>query len=156
MIYVSAGLIRSFDEEHLQVALAHEIGHIRRSRIPLLIVAYVLRMLVFFNPLAMIEFRRLAHDEEKICDDIAIELTGKSRTLAEAIEMLRPEPEDCGVHADKGGVERFVASLEHYSHDIQLKSRVARIAQDRQEDPLWGFPLLVTIALIMTVNYHIV
>lgn len=94
MIYVSTGLISSFSMEHLQVALAHEVAHIQRSRKPLLIFAYLLRVLLFFNPVAMIEFRRLAHEEEKVCDDIAIELTGKPDTLSEAIEMLRPAPEN--------------------------------------------------------------
>ncbi len=155
MIYVSTGLISSFSTEHLQVALAHEVAHIQRSRKPLLIFAYLLRVLLFFNPVAMIEFRRLAHEEEKVCDDIAIELTGKPDTLSEAIEMLRPAPED---YEDPGhrGAERLVSSIEYHSHDLLLRSRAARIGRPTQDSSFWGVPIIVAMALIICINYFVV
>jgi Zn-dependent protease with chaperone function len=155
MIYVSTGLIEAFSTEHLHVAFAHEIAHIQRSKRPILIFAYILRVIVFFNPIAMIEFRRLAHEEEKVCDDIAIELTGKPEKLSEAIEMLRPTPEDYNIDTSRGA-ERLVSTLEHYSHDVLLKSRALRIGNIIQETPLWGVPFIVTVALIAGINYFIV
>jgi Zn-dependent protease with chaperone function len=156
MIYVSTGLIRSFSMEHLQVAFAHEVAHIQRSRRPVLIFTYLLRVLLFFNPVAMIEFRRLAHEEEKVCDDIAIELTGKPESLSEAIEMLRPAPEDYNAGAGDRGAERLVSALEYYSHDVLLRSRAARIGHRTQDTPFWGVPVMATMALIVCVNYFIV
>jgi Zn-dependent protease with chaperone function len=155
MIFVSTGLIEAFSTDHLHVAFAHEIAHIQRSKKPILIFAYILRMIVFFNPIAMIEFRRLAHEEEKVCDDIAIALTGKPEKLSEAIEMLRPTPEDYDIDTSRGA-ERFVSTIEHYSHDVLLKSRALRIRNSSQEAPLWGVPFIVTIALIVSINYFIV
>ena len=155
MIHVSTGLIRTFSIEHLQVAFAHEVAHIQRSRRPVLIFAYLLRVLQFFNPVAMIEFRRLAHEEEKVCDDIAIELTGKPETLSEAIEMLRPAPEDYEGTSHQGA-ERLVSTLEYYSHDILLRSRASRIGHLTQDTPFWGVPIIVAMALIICINYFVV
>ena len=156
MIYVSTGLIRSFSKEHLHVAFAHEVAHIQRSRRPMLIFAYLLRMLLFFNPVAMIEFRRLAQEEEKVCDDIAIELTGKPEILSEAIEMLRPAPEDYNADSSRGGAEKIVSNIEYYSHDSLLRSRASRIGNQTQDAPLWGVPIIVTVALIICINYFVV
>ncbi len=155
-IYISTGLIKSFSTEHLQVALAHEIGHIRRSRKPVLITAYILRVLMFYNPVAMIEFRRLVQEEEKVCDDIAVELTGKPEALSEAIEMLRPAPEDYDFGTSTKGIGHVASALEQYSHDVLLKSRVLRIEQGSQDDAYWGVPYCITLALIVGINYFVV
>ena len=156
MIYVSTGLIRSFSVDHLHVAFAHEVAHILRSRRPVLIFAYLLRVLQFFNPIAMIEFRRLAHEEEKVCDDMAIELTGKPDALTEAIEMLRPSPEDYEPESGRSGAERLVTSLEYHSHDMLLKSRAARIGIMKEDNGYRGMPVIVAAVLIICINYFVV
>jgi hypothetical protein len=155
-IYVSTGLIKSFSTEHLQASLAHEIGHIQRSRRPVLIFAYILRVLLFYNPVAMIEFRKLAHEEESVCDDIAIALTGKPKALSEAIEMLRPGPEDYSPATSPRGIGGIAAALEHYSHDTLMKSRILRIGQHSEDDSSWGIPYCVTLMLIVSINYFVV
>ena len=155
-IYVSTGLITSFNTEHLQAAFAHEIGHIQRTRKPVLIFAYIFRVLMFYNPVAMIEFRKLAQEEEKVCDDIAVVLTGKPVALAEAVDMLRPAPEDYNLGTGHRGVRNIVSALEHYSHDALLKSRILRIGQRPQDDSRWGIPYFVTMALIIGINYFVV
>lgn len=155
-IYISTGLIDSFSPDHLQVAIAHEIGHIRRRKRPVLILAYVLRALMFFNPVAMIEFRKLAQEEEKVCDDIAIELTGKPDILAESIEMLRPAPEEYDTGTAPSGVGGIASSLEHYSHDVLLRGRIERIGRETDAGVHWVVPYFVTAALIIGINYFIV
>ncbi|MGE5238521.1 MAG: M56 family metallopeptidase [Chloroflexota bacterium] len=155
-IYVSTGLVDSFSVEHLQVAIAHEIGHIQRSRRPILILAYVLRVFMFFNPVAMIEFRRLAQEEEKVCDDIAVSLTGDAKALAEAIEMLRPSPEEYHIESGSRSVGNVASAIEQYSHDVLLKARILRLGQNAARDALWGIPYIVTLALIVSINYFVV
>jgi hypothetical protein len=155
-IYLSTGLIRSFSTEHLQAAFAHEIGHIQRSRKPVLIIAYILRVCMFFNPIAMFEFRKLAHEEEEVCDDFAVALTGKPRALAEAVDLLRPEPEDYDLGAGPGGMGTIASSIEYHSHNSLMKSRMLRITQQRTDDSSWGVPFLVTMALIVSINYFVV
>jgi Zn-dependent protease with chaperone function len=155
-IFVSTGLIKSFSTEHLQAAFAHEIGHIQRSRRPLLILAYILRVLMFYNPIAMLEFRRLAQEEEKVCDDIAVALTGKPEALSEAIEMLRPTPGDYNSGTSPGKAEGITSALEHYSQDVLLKSRLLRIRHQNQGNIYWGIPYCVALVLIIGINYFVV
>ncbi|MGO9612391.1 MAG: M56 family metallopeptidase [Dissulfurispiraceae bacterium] len=155
-IYISTGLIKSFSTEHLEVSFAHEIGHIRRNRRPVLILAYILRVLMFFNPVAMIEFRRLVQEEENVCDDMAVALTGKPQALSEAIEMLRPSLEDYNLDKGRKGVRGIVAALEHYSHDLLMKSRVLRIGEPNNDGSYWGVAFCLTQALIISINYFIV
>ncbi len=155
-IYLSTGVIKSFNAEHLQAALAHEIGHIQRSRKPVLILAYIFRVCMFFNPIAMFEFRKLAHEEEEVCDDFAVALTGKPEALSEAVDMLRPEPEDYDIGSGPGSIGNIATSLEYHSHNALMKSRMQRIAQRRKDDPSWGMPYFVTLALIVGINYFVV
>ena len=155
-IYVSTGLITSFSVDQLQAAFAHEIGHIQRTRKPFLILAYVLRALMFYNPVALFEFRKLAQGEEKVCDDIAVSLTNRPDSLAEAVDMLRPAPEDYDLGKGRGGVRGLVSALEHRSHDVLLKSRITRIGQGRRDDLPWTVPYVMTAALIAVINFFVV
>jgi Zn-dependent protease with chaperone function len=155
-IYLSTGLIRSFTAEHLQAAFAHEIGHIQRSRKPVLILAYILRICMFYNPVAMFEFRKLAHEEEEICDDFAVALTGKPEALSEAVDLLRPAPEDYDLSPGPGGMGTLASSIEYHSHNSLMKSRMERISRQSKDDASWGIPFFVTMALVVSINYFIV
>ena len=155
-IYLSAGIIKAFSPEQLQAALAHEIGHIQRSRKQFLIVAYVLRVFMFYNPVAMFEFRKLAQEEEEVCDDFAVALTGKPEALSEAVDILRPTAEDYDVGAGRGRVRNVASAIEYHSHNALMKSRMLRIAQPGQDDSPWKVPYAVTLALIVGINYFVV
>jgi Zn-dependent protease with chaperone function len=151
-IFITTALIEAFDKEHLQAAIAHEVGHILRSRRPILMLAYIVRTLVFFNPIALIEFRKIAQEEEKICDDIAVELTNNPEALYEALTMMRPDP-----HSEAGdGVKGIASSLEHYSHDIMLKNRLMRIGEPTEERANIPIVYAMTGILIVSLNYFIV
>ncbi len=151
-IYATTGIIDAFDREHLRAALAHEIGHIVRSRKPILMVAYVVRCIMFFNPIALIEFRKIAQEEEKICDDIAIELTNNPEALYDAIAMMRPEYEAY----EEGGIKGVASSLEHYSHEVMLKNRLMRIGGQSYERSDSAIAFSFTVLLIAGLNYFIV
>lgn len=162
-IYISTGLIRAFDAPQLRAALAHEVGHIQRSKKPVLIVAYVLRLAMFYNPVAMIEFRKLAQEEEKICDDFAIGMTGRPSALRQAIEMLRepvenpfsPEREGKGKGAVRG-FDAVASAFEQYGLDSLLRSRIRRIGHPLRDEAPWRVPFLITFALIAGINYFVV
>ena len=155
-IYVSTGLIESFSSEHLQAAFAHEIGHIQRSRKPTLILAYIIRTVMFYNPVAMVEFRKLAQEEEKVCDDIAVALTGNPEAVVEALNMLRPEPEEYNPTSHRRSIKEIVSAFQQYSLDVILKSRVQRIGQRLGSEPHWGVPYFITMGLIIGINYYVV
>jgi Zn-dependent protease with chaperone function len=155
-IYVSTGLITAFSVDQLEAAFAHELGHIQRTRRPVLILAYLLRAVMFYNPIALFEFRKIAQEEEKVCDDIAVSLTNKPVPLSEAVEMLRPEPEDIDPGNGRKGIRGLVSTLEHHSHDALLQSRIMRIGTRRWTDVPWGVPYCITAGLIAGINFFVV
>ncbi len=156
VIFVSAGLTGALTGDQMQAALAHEIAHIARSRRPLLIAVFVLRVIMFFNPVVLIKFRRAVRDEEKICDDIAVSLTHDPKALAEALKIFYQKPED--LHgSDQGKLPAFTSALEEYSHNLHLESRISRLEQGLTESHEGEtFPFVVTLLVVAVLNYFVV
>lgn len=152
VIWISTGLERSLDRDQREAALAHELAHIARNRRPLLMAVFVLRVLMFFNPVVLVMFRRAVRDEEKICDDMAVAFTGKPGALAGALQKFyqktRPAPGTVKPSA--------LCSLEEQSHNQHLESRIRRLQQGASgAEP--GTAALVTVFLVvMVLNYFIV
>ena len=156
IIVVSTGLAETLTPDEMHAALAHEIAHIARGRRPLVLAAFFLRMLLFFNPVALVEFRRVVRNEEKICDDIAVSLTHRPVALAEALKKfyaVRETPEP-----DVKPKPLFTpVPLEEYSYNIQLDGRIERLVQDPQRSTGGGWFLLASVFLIVAcINYFIV
>lgn len=156
-IFLSTGLIEALDEEQLRGALAHEIAHIQRNRKPLLILLFVLRVLLFFNPVVLLEFRRIVREEERICDDIAVSLTGNSRALSEALRKLHPHT---GLFSRMPGktLVQAKASLEEYGHALQLDTRIRRLEQGEagKDTGSHWLPLGMTALAVVLINYFVV
>ncbi len=155
VIFISTGLTRALTPDEMQAALAHEIAHIARSRRPLLLAAFFLRMILFFNPVALVEFRRVVRNEEKICDDIAVSLTHRPDALAEALKKFytvreAPEPDV------RQPLFRPV-NIEEYSYNIQLDSRITRLDQHSLDKPSgrW-FLLIIAFLIVAGINYFVV
>lgn len=160
-IYISRGLAAELAPEEREVVIAHEVAHVLRNRRPLLVLVYLVRVLLFFNPVVLLEFRRIVQEEEKICDDIAAALTGAPGVLAATLTKLylaeTPQAPGQGVKT----VSR--EALEHYSHTVHIQGRVSRleaqkeqkVRKGRQEDGAW-VPFAVTFGVIAALNYFIV
>ncbi len=155
-VHVSTGLAGAFTAGQLRVAIAHEIAHIQRSRKPFLIVAYLLRMIAFYNPVSLVVFRKLAQEEEMVCDDIAVQITGDRESLADAVNLLRPEDDERAPDDEARGIGRMVSAVERYGLDLMLAHRAERIAEPRDDESHWRLPYLVTLASIVGVNYFVV
>ena len=144
-IYFSTGLIDDLTVEQLEAAIAHEIAHIKRNKRPLLIAVFFLRIVLFFNPVVLLEFRRIVHEEEAICDDMAVESTGNPHALAESLEKLYYKLDDEG------------SSLVRRGHISHLRDRITRIesrrllGQSGQSGKL-AFIVIIIVAL----NYFVV
>ena len=154
-IYLTTGLLRSLQPAELRAAIAHEVAHMRRSRRPLLMFAYVVRVLLFFSVGTLVAFRKAAAEEEKICDDWAVEATGRPDALAAVLEKLR--------HSDAYEVESREAgeglrSIEHMSYDLMVRERIRRLADGESTPAVTGdwLKFAVTAASIAVLNYYIV
>ena len=154
-ILISTGLSKTLTPDEMHAALAHEIAHIARSRRPVLLMVFLLRMIMFFNPVVLVEFRRVVRNEEKICDDIAVSITHRPEALAEALKKfyaVRDTPEH--------DVEQPMFTpvrLEEYSYNMQLDTRITRLEQNTPRSPggQW-FSLIIVILIIAGISYFVV
>jgi hypothetical protein len=113
-------------------------------------------MLMFFNPVVLLEFRRATQDEEKICDDMAVSLTHKPHALAGTLKKLYRGTAD-GNLPKIGQISNLKDSLEEYSHSIHIESRIDRLeegAVNRRGGEWIKFSFAV-IAIVV-INYFIV
>jgi len=155
-VYVSSSLVSTLEEEELRSAIAHEISHVVRSRHPMLVAAYLLRALMFFNPVVLMEFRRAAQEEEKVCDEFAVSVTRNRPALVEALRKLYLPPDEppppLGRKARKTAKE-----IEEHSHRLNIESRISRLESGEDHDPgiRWLVPAAVTVAAVL-INYFIV
>jgi len=154
-VYLSTGLVEALEPDEIRAAVAHEAAHIERSRRPVLVLAFVFRVLMFFNPAVLLEFRRIVQEEEKICDDFAVSLTGNPRVLAGTLKKFRHVPGDTG--QEKAPVT--LDSLDQYGHDFLLDQRIERL--ERGEASGGGgvggwLQFAVTLVVILLVNYYVV
>ena len=155
-IYLSRGLIDILEPEQIQAALAHELAHIARNKQPLLIAVFFLRVVMFFNPVVLLEFRKMVQEEEKICDDIAVALTHRPLALAETLKKFYHKDGNAQP-VDLKKLSKLGDSLEEYSHNIHLSDRVARLENSTatKTDNGW-FRFVFVIVMTSIVNYFVV
>jgi len=156
VIFVSTAVTSALNSKQLDAAFAHELAHIARSRRPLLITVFILRIIMFFNPVVLIKFRRAVRDEEKICDDIAVSLTHDPVALAEALKTFYHKPTEAPEPAP-GKAAALEVSLEEYSHNLQLESRIKRLEAGPTDGRDSGtVPFILAILTAAVLNYFIV
>ncbi len=155
-VFLSSGLVETLDRGELQAAIAHEVAHISRNKRPLLVIVFVLRMLMFFNPVVLVEFRRMVQEEEKICDDIAVSLTRRPQALAEILRKFNHKGEEFALGEAKD-ISKLGTALEDYSHNVHLESRIKRLEEGKAHGAGGGwFKLFLTLAVIGVINYFVV
>ncbi len=155
-VYVSSSLVSTLTEGELQSAVAHEISHVVRSRHPMLVGAYLLRALMFFNPIVLMEFRRAAQEEEKVCDEFAVSFTRNRRALVQALRKLYLPPEEPPPPRARR-TRKTAREIEERSHRLNIESRISRLesGEDHDSGTRWLVPAAVTVAAVL-INYYIV
>jgi Zn-dependent protease with chaperone function len=155
-VFISTGVIKALNVEQLQAAITHEIAHIIRNKRPLLIMVFLFRIIMFFNPVVLLEFRRITQEEEKICDDITVSLTKKPHALSETLKRLYYKEKDINP-LRLGNLSEMRDSMEEYSHNIHIENRIIRLEKSSTQEPRgeW-FKLIVTIIIIAGINYFVV
>jgi Zn-dependent protease with chaperone function len=155
-VFISTGIVEALSMEQLGAVIAHEIAHIMRNKKPLLIIVFLFRVIMFFSPVVLLEFRRITQEEEKICDDVAVLLTKNPAALSEALKKLYHKDENINILQ----LRRFSSmkdSLEEHSHNMQIGSRIMRLekASLGNTDAYWA-EFLLTVFIIMGINYFVV
>lgn len=153
MIIVSSHLIEVLDEDQLKGALTHEAVHIMRDSNTKTQLIYLLRILMFYNPVSLVEFRRVVHDDEFICDAITVSITKNPAALIAAISSFY-------YHPDQGpqGLYQMKERIESHSHNLLLDERIQRLREtglEVQEHFAWA-PFMLTASVILVMGYLVV
>ena len=156
-ITLSSGLAASLSVDQLRAALAHEMAHVARSRLPLLPAVFFLRIAMFFNPVVLMAFRRAVQEDERICDEMAVSLTGDRAALADTLRTLYLWPGDPGGPGGGRNVLHVVEDMDRYSHRLNIETRIAGLADGSgaAEDGGW-LALASSLAVAAALNYFIV
>jgi len=155
-IYISRGIHAALTHDELQAAIAHELAHIRRSQSSLLVLLFLLRVIMFFNPVTLVAFRKIVHAEEDICDDVAVSWTRKPEALAVALQRLFKRQDVAEeFHVEK--LSDLRSALEEHSHKLHIVARIRRL-QDVNYDREKGWPWVLAIAalVIIVINYYVI
>ena len=123
----SKSLLTLLDPLELKAVLAHEMAHLVRRENRWNLWLLLLRLAMFYNPVAMIVFHRILKEKEKLCDDWAVAATGLPNHLASGLlkvfrasEGVRPTPA-------RFWLANRVDALESYSRRAVIEERLYRI-----------------------------
>ena len=156
-VILSTGLIKMLDKVQLHSAIAHELAHIARRSNAMTWAIFLLRVLMFFNPIALIVFRRIVQDDEHICDDITVSLTKQPLVLASTLKVFYSS--SFGESPSFfGRLASIKEGIENYSHNLLLKERVARLESTEVAGDMdfeWG-KFILTVGVIIIINYFVV
>jgi hypothetical protein len=121
----------------------------------LLIVAYLARVLLFFSPGTLVAFRRAADEEEKICDDWAVKVTGTPAALAAVLEKLR---HSAAYDVDEHDPGEALRAVERMSYDLMVRERISRLSEGESTVVQTGdwLKFAVTVVSIAVMGYYIV
>ncbi len=152
-LVISRFLLEKLSKPELISALLHELIHMKRGSSVKTQLIYIARMLMFFNLFSLIEFRRLVHDDEFICDSMTVSITNDPHSLARALEVfITPVDDQAGA-----GIAGMRSRLEVHSHNAIIRERIQNV--NRQGTALPGFNWLlfvVTGFTIIQISYMVV
>ena len=153
-LVISRVLLDRLSRQELMSALLHELIHMKRGSSLKTQIIYILRMLMFFNPFSLVEFRRIVHDDEFICDSMAIAITRDPSALVRAIEVFISPVEEKSDNSISGMQKR----IESHSHNVLISERIEHVSSMQgTELPSfsWG-PYVMTAYAIIQICYMVV
>jgi Zn-dependent protease with chaperone function len=159
-LVISASMIDLLDDDELQAIIGHEIAHLSKTVRWINRVLLLLRWLQFYNPLALLIFRRITVDTEKLCDEIAIRLSGKRLSLTSG--LLKIFQNATGDACQKGQGRRHlrlrVNELENVANWDLVKERIKRLVHGSGTAgvPYQNFRLAITGLMLAALLFFIV
>ena len=146
-IYVSKGVIEVLNPEELKGIIFHEIAHIERNKSNYILFLYILRIISFFNPIILYEFRRLLQEEERVCDVISAEKLQNKKTLAKALYKLYIKARRSCIKA---------TNFKEYSAYYDIRKRIKALRTNGIDNNNYYTLLITATILIIIINYFVV
>lgn len=89
VIYMPIGLLTSLPPAQLEAVLLHELAHIRRHDYLINLLQYLAEAVFCCNPGLLWVSALLKQEREHCCDDLALQHTGKKKTLIQALVSFK-------------------------------------------------------------------
>ncbi len=153
-IIISESLLTRLDKTELRSALAHELAHIVRRSNATTLVVFLARIIMFYNPVSLLVFRRLIQDDEQICDDITVSITKEPRALASVLSAFYSEPSAKGTL----NFSTLKDVIESSTHNLLLEERILKLEnRDTLESSEFGWgAFALTCASVLIITYFVV
>lgn len=161
-LVLSASTINLLDSEELEAVITHELAHLIRQSSGVNRLLLALRFLMFYNPVALLIFHRIINDNERLCDDMAVSLTGRRMALGSGLlKVFRHTAVGSapGLAGDsKGRLSPQTGTLESRSRRELVKERLERLLQpDKAGDvPYQNFRVVLTAGLLVALLFFVV
>lgn len=92
VILLPIGTLSRMPYDQVEMILAHELAHIRRADFLVNLIQSVVEVVLFFNPFVWWLSSVIRQEREHICDDMAMNISGKGLSLAKALVSLSDLP----------------------------------------------------------------
>ena len=161
-LVLSASTINLLDSEELEAVIVHELAHLIRQASGINRLLLALRFLMFYNPVALLIFRRIINDNEKLCDDIAVSFTGRRLALGSGLlKIFRHKTVGSSpalAVTSTGRLSPRISTLENRARRELVKERVERLLQpDKARDaPYQNFRVALTAGLLVALLFFVV
>src|SRR5207247_10537546 len=76
IVLVPASALSGLSLGQLEAIIAHELAHVRRHDYPVNMLQTVADILLFYHPACWWMSRRIRHEREHCCDDVAVAVCG--------------------------------------------------------------------------------
>lgn len=159
--FLSAGLLRRLSPPELKAVLIHELAHIARKDYLFSWMGVFLRDLMFYNPIGYIALRRLRHENELACDEMAADFTGQPLTLASSLTKVWASGAQGGSLRREPLLSAFVEFGESYSLDRvrSLTGSEVLVPAPRRSKPCPAAPIALAgtaLAVLVSVTYPLI
>ena len=161
-LYLSPSLAKLLDPDELKGVLAHEMAHIVRRDIWVSWVLLFFRALTFFNPVALVAFRRIIYENEKVCDDMAVRVTKDPLALASSIikvyRATRAGPKKAGPGKLAGWFLSMASTLEQHENKALVEDRAERVISGKNpgQGPFEKAGMALTAAFLVALLFFVV
>ncbi|MDP2744726.1 MAG: M56 family metallopeptidase [Dehalococcoidia bacterium] len=160
-LVISSHLLEALDGDELRGVLAHELAHLRRRDSWWGWALLVIRVLMFYNPVALLVSRQLVQDNEQACDDVAVSATGQPLAFAagliKAFQAEKPES-PAKAQGRSGNLRSRASAMYDHASLATVKKRVARLLNPPpvEDSPYENIRLVVVSSMLAVLLFFVV
>ena len=118
MVLLPVSAVTLLGPDELEMVLAHELAHVRRADFLWNLLQTLVETLFFFHPAVWWIGKRIRHERELCCDDLALEICPNPVTYATALFRLEEQ---------RVRQWRLAMALDGHQSNQTLRMRIARI-----------------------------